>query len=99
MNSVNSFCDIYLIRHGQTQWNVEGRLQGHTDIPLNEEGEKRALKLKEKLEGIKFSAFFSSDLSRANKTAEIVTGLQKMEIVKTPDLRERSMGKWEGRLR
>lgn len=91
-------CQVYLIRHGRTAWNVEERLQGHTDIPLNEEGESQAYLLKEKLKNIQFSAVFSSDLSRANRTASIVLNSQKVEIIKTPALRERYMGVWEGRL-
>ncbi len=96
MNS--NYCEIYLIRHGQTNWNVEGKLQGHTDEPLNDDGEKQALVLQEKLNKINFSAVFSSDLSRASKTAKIVLGERCLEIVKTPALRERYMGSWEGRL-
>lgn len=89
-------CEVYLIRHGQTNWNVEGKLQGHTDEPLNEDGESQAHALKAKLEGVSFDAVFSSDLSRASKTAEIIIGSQ--DIVKDPALRERCMGAWEGHL-
>ena len=96
--SLNSCCEVYLIRHGQTKWNVEGKLQGHTDESLNEDGEKQALALRAKLEKIKFDAAFSSDLSRSNKTAAIVLGSQNIEIVRNPALRERYMGVWEGRL-
>lgn len=96
--SLNSCCEVYLIRHGQTRWNVEGKLQGHTDEPLNEDGEKQALLLKEKFKKINFAAAFSSDLSRASKTAAIALGSQNVEIVKTTALRERYMGLWEGRL-
>lgn len=96
--SLSSCCEVYLIRHGQTKWNVEGKLQGHTDEPLNEDGEDQALILRGKFEKIKFDAVFSSDLSRANKTAAIVLGPQKVKIVKHPALRERYMGGWEGRL-
>lgn len=95
--NLNSWCEVYLIRHGQTKWNVEGKLQGHTDEPLNEEGEKQAFVLREKFEKIRFAAAFSSDLSRANKTAAIVLGQQNVEIQKNPALRERYMGTWEGR--
>jgi 2,3-bisphosphoglycerate-dependent phosphoglycerate mutase len=94
----NSFCEIYLIRHGETEWNIQGKLQGHTDIPLNDEGEKQALKLKERLGSINFSAVFSSDLSRAKKTAAILLGSKNVKTIETPLLRERYMGLWEGRL-
>lgn len=96
--SASPYCEVYLIRHGQTKWNVEGKLQGHTDEPLNEEGEKQALVLKEKMEKVSFAAAFSSDLSRAHRTAAIVLGSQNVEIEKNPALRERYMGTWEGRL-
>lgn len=94
----NLYCDVYLIRHGETDWNIQGKLQGHTDIPLNELGELQALKLKEKFEQQNFSAVFSSDLSRARKTASIVLGAKQLNIIESPALRERYMGLWEGRL-
>ena len=97
MNEVN-YCDIYLIRHGETDWNTQGKLQGYTDIPLNEEGKRQALKLKEKLAHITFSAVFSSGLSRANKTATIILDSNELNIIETPALKERYMGPWEGRL-
>jgi broad specificity phosphatase PhoE len=90
-------CEIYVIRHGETDWNVEKRLQGHTDIPLNAEGEKQALQIKEKLEKIEFTAVFSSDLSRASQTAGIIMGEKREQVIKTTALRERYMGAWEGR--
>lgn len=93
----HSFCDVYLIRHGETDWNTEGRLQGHTDIPLNGEGEKQALMLQQKFKRVNFCEVFSSDLSRSRKTAEIVLGAKKIKIKETPILRERYMGMWEGR--
>ena len=56
---------IYFVRHGQTDWNKIGRIQGHTDIPLNKLGEEQALIVKEKLKEIKFDKVFSSPLKRA----------------------------------
>lgn len=96
--NTNSYCDVYLIRHGETEWNIQGKLQGHSDIPLNEQGEMQALKLKEKFEQQNFSAAFSSDLLRARKTAFIVLGSRELKINESPALRERYMGLWEGRL-
>ena len=64
---------IYVVRHGQTDWNLEGRFQGRIDIPLNEKGKSQAKKTKEKLEGIKFDKVFSSPLKRALETAKIIT--------------------------
>lgn len=51
---------IYVVRHGQTDWNLEGRFQGRIDIPLNEKGKSQAKKTKEKLEGIKFDKVFQA---------------------------------------
>jgi broad specificity phosphatase PhoE len=64
---------IYVVRHGQTDWNLEGRFQGRIDIPLNEKGKNQAKKTKEKLEGIEFDKVFSSPLKRALETAQIIT--------------------------
>lgn len=96
--TTNSYCDVYLIRHGETDWNIQGKLQGHTDVALNEKGELQALKLKEKFEQLNFSACFTSDLTRAKKTAVIALGSKQVKMVETPALRERYMGLWEGRL-
>ncbi|CAF2792067.1 unnamed protein product [Rotaria sp. Silwood2] len=94
----NMFVDIYLVRHGETDWNAQKRLQGHTDIPLNTQGKLQAYQLQEKFADIHFSKVFSSDLVRARLTAELILGSNKLTIIETPLLRERSMGTWEGRL-
>jgi broad specificity phosphatase PhoE len=94
----NVFIDIYLIRHGETDWNSQGKLQGHTDIPLNEKGKLQANQLQEKFADINFIKVFSSDLIRARATAEISLGSKKSTIIETSLLRERFMGPWEGRL-
>jgi 2,3-bisphosphoglycerate-dependent phosphoglycerate mutase len=88
---------IYLARHGQTDWNLEGRTQGGKDIPLNETGKQQAQQLKTRLAGIALSTVYSSTLSRSRQTAEIVHG--QTPIVSLPNLKERSFGKFEGRLR
>jgi len=87
---------IYVIRHGETDWNKQGRVQGHTDIPLNEDGERQAIELRAKLAGINFAKVFSSDLSRAYRTAQLFLDSQDIEIIKVPHLRERNRGRWEG---
>lgn len=89
--------EVYLIRHGETEWNVAGKIQGHTDIPLNENGAVQAQQLGEQLKHVPFSAVYSSDLARALKTASLATGLPEQEIKTTPLLRERHMGCFEGR--
>lgn len=91
------YCEIYLVRHGQTDWNKQEKMMGSSDIPLNETGKKQAIKVKEKLEAISFTAAFSSDKVRAYKTAHIILGGNNIPIIQTPALRECSFGMWEGR--
>ena len=67
---------IYVVRHGQTEWNSEGRLQGRNGLPLNEVGNVQANKLREALKKIKFDIVYSSPQTRAVQTAEIITGMQ-----------------------
>ena len=86
---------IYIVRHGQTNWNVIGRNQGRTDIELNQKGIEQALELKEKLKDIKFDKIFSSPLKRAYKTAQIITS---NEIIIDNRLIERANGILEGKL-
>lgn len=96
MTSLIRFCEVYFIRHGETDWNLEGRIQGHTDIPLNAKGISQALCLSELLADISFAAAFSSDLSRARQTAELILKPRTLPIFESPALRERSAGKMEG---
>lgn len=85
---------IYIVRHGETDWNKLGKIQGHTDIELNELGEKQALTVKEKLKDVKFDKVFSSPLKRAFKTAQIICD---GEIVADNRLKERFNGELEGK--
>ncbi|MCR8847462.1 histidine phosphatase family protein [Rossellomorea sp. SC111] len=66
---------IYVIRHGQTDWNKEGRLQGRKGLPLNDEGVRQAENLKQQLSHVSFDYVFSSPQKRAQETAEIATGM------------------------
>jgi len=86
---------IYLARHGQTDWNVERRMQGGTDTPLNATGRQQAAKLAERLRGIRLDAVYSSTLSRSRETAEIARG--PVPLTSLAGLGERRMGKFEGR--
>ncbi|MCX7955654.1 MAG: histidine phosphatase family protein [Patescibacteria group bacterium] len=89
---------FYLVRHGLTDWNIESRLQGQSDIPLNKKGEEQARQAAEKyFKNIHFDAVYSSDLVRAKKTAEIITLNKKITIETTKILRERSFGPHEGK--
>lgn len=87
---------IYLARHGQTDWNLEGRTQGQTDTALNATGRRQAAELKSQLAGILLGAVYSSTLSRSRETAEIVHG--NTPLISLPGLRERNFGKFQGKL-
>lgn len=90
--------EIFLIRHGETAWNAERRLQGHLDIPLNEEGERQAAALARALAGETVDMIVSSDLSRAASTARAVAELQGLPVHTDASLRERCFGAFEGLL-
>lgn len=87
---------LFLFRHGQTDWNLERRCQGHTDIPLNAKGINQARELAKKLEGHPLEVVYSSDLSRALETAELALEGRDIPIVPTERLRETHMGEAEG---
>ena len=87
---------LTFIRHGETDWNADGRLQGQTDRPLSDYGREQARQLAEDLQGEGFDAIYSSDLSRARETAEIVGARLGLRVELDPDLREKDWGNWEG---
>jgi broad specificity phosphatase PhoE len=87
---------LLLVRHGETDWNADGRLQGHTDRPLSDFGRRQARQLVEDLAEEKLDAIYASDLSRARETAEIVGARLGLAVVIDPDLREKDWGTWEG---
>ncbi len=89
---------LLLIRHGITDWNKEGRAQGHIDVPLNSEGVMQAENLAEHLfnQHRDIVAVYSSDLQRAYNTALKTAGKFKLPIVKSANLRENSMGDYDG---
>lgn len=87
---------IYLVRHGETDWNKKGLFQGHRDIDLNELGEKQAMALKDHLSPVAFDQVFASDLRRAKRTAEMLVDGRDVEVLEDPGLRERSFGPFEG---
>lgn len=91
---------IILVRHGETDWNREGRYQGKRDIPLNERGREQARALAEGLKGVRFDAAWASPLSRARDTALAVLEKQasKLELGSEPGLAEIDHGEWEGLL-
>jgi uncharacterized phosphatase len=88
---------IYLIRHGETDWNLQGRFQGREDIPLNENGRLQAQRCGQVLQGEHFEAIITSPLSRAKKTAEIIAGNIGVEnIIVEPKITERDFSKVSG---
>ncbi len=87
----------YLVRHGVTDWNRDGRLQGQTDIPLSEAGREQGRLTAKRLAGVSFVAAYASDLIRAQETASLVLEGRKVPLSLTPELRELNYGEWEGR--
>ena len=88
--------DILIIRHGQTAWNKKKRLQGHSDIPLNEEGRLQALTLAKTLQIEPLDVIFSSDLQRARQTANEIARYHQLTVHTDQALRERCYGICEG---
>ena len=87
---------IILTRHGITQWNIDKKYQGQSDTPLSKEGLEQAEKLAESLKNEKIDAVYSSDLLRAQKTAECIAGNHGLKVNTEPRLREIMFGEWEG---
>ena len=93
--TITRFC---LVRHGETDWNVARRLQGHTDIDLNTRGLAQANQMAHALKKInlQFDVLYTSDLQRAAKTARAIEGLFKTSAISNPALRERHLGALQG---
>lgn len=89
--------ELWLIRHGETDWNREGRIQGQTDTELNDLGREQAKRLAMRLEDESFDTVYSSDLSRAHETARIVLPNEEPHLDER--LREMSFGVLEGKKR
>jgi broad specificity phosphatase PhoE len=87
---------LLLVRHGETDWNRDGRWQGHSDTQLNDAGREQAHRVAGELGDV--DAIYSSDLARARETADIIAAqLGGLEVNVDQRLRERSFGAWEGR--
>ena len=89
---------IYLIRHGETEWNLNGRWQGHADVPLNPLGVRQAQLVAHRFlsEQLQVDALYSSDLDRAYQTARAIGNTMKLELQALPELREIDVGRWSG---
>ncbi len=88
---------IIAVRHGETAWNVDARIQGHLDIPLNATGLWQAHQLARALAAEPIAAIYASDLQRAHATAQAVASATGAPLVADPGLRERSFGALQGR--
>ena len=88
---------IIAIRHGETAWNVDTRIQGHLDIPLSANGRWQAERLAEALRDEPIKAIYASDLTRAWETAQYVGQVQSLPVIKEIGLRERDFGDFEGK--
>ena len=87
---------VILIRHGETEWNRQRRMQGHSDSPLSETGLRQAVLLGKRLAQMQFDALYSSDSGRAHHTARIVAEATGHPLIVEPGLRERNFGVFEG---
>ncbi|WNQ09655.1 histidine phosphatase family protein [Paenibacillus aurantius] len=87
---------LFLTRHGETEWNLDGKIQGHKDSPLTMLGKQQAGWLCDALGSIQINAIYSSTSQRAYETAEILRGQREINIVKNERLMEINMGTWEG---
>jgi broad specificity phosphatase PhoE len=87
---------FYIIRHGETEWNIKGIIQGHKDSPLTKNGINQAKQMANMFRKIKFAKIFSSDLLRAKRTAEIIALEKNMAIKTSRLLRERLTGEFQG---
>ncbi|QNK80675.1 histidine phosphatase family protein [Nakamurella sp. PAMC28650] len=87
---------LILMRHGETDWNAQARLQGHRDIPLNSVGVAQAVAAAPSVAALSPEVIISSDLSRARSTAVPVSALTGLPVSFDARLRETSMGRWEG---
>ena len=89
---------FYIVRHGQTNWNILGKTQGHGNSDLTKKGEEQALELSEAIKKYPIDCIYTSDLGRAVQTAEIVGNNIGLTVNKTEALREMGFGVWEGLL-
>jgi probable phosphoglycerate mutase len=87
---------ICFVRHGETDWNIEKRIQGHIDIPLNQKGRTQALAMGFSAAHHRFDALYSSDLGRAMDTARAIGECEGLELRLLPQLRERNFGIFQG---
>ncbi|ESR39083.1 phosphoglycerate mutase-like protein 4 [Citrus sinensis] len=92
------YCEIIVVRHGETPWNVQGKVQGQLDVELNEVGREQAVSVAERLaKEFKISVIYSSDLKRALETAQTIANrCGGLKVIEDPELRERHLGDLQG---
>lgn len=91
------YTTMYLVRHGETEWNTQDILQGHLDSALTARGVQQARALVERFKDIHFDGIFSSDVARARRTAEILALERELMVGTTQLLRERNWGRYDGK--
>ncbi|WP_242661377.1 histidine phosphatase family protein [Alkaliphilus metalliredigens] len=89
--------NLYIVRHGETEWNTQRRMQGWQDSNLTERGIEDARALHDHLIKVEFDSIYASPSSRAFKTAELIKGERKLKIIKDDNIREIGLGNWEGK--
>lgn len=87
---------LYIVRHGETDWNRARKVQGHTDIPLNDCGRRLARETGERMKEVKIDAAYTSPLSRAKETAQLILGDREIPLIEDSRLEEISFGSYEG---
>ena len=87
---------LFIVRHGETVWNREGRIQGHTDVALSDKGKDQAARLADRLSSVSFDAAYASDLCRASATASLILQGRDVPLYPTSRLREYHKGAFEG---
>lgn len=88
--------NLYVVRHGQTDWNIQGRIQGSTDVELNSNGINQAKQTAELLKNIDFDVIYSSPLKRTIDTAKLINEYHNINIIKDGRIIERNFGDFEG---
>ena len=93
---MNKMTRIFLVRHGETEWNKSLRYQGHRDISLSDTGRRQAEKIAARLSTERIDAAYSSDLSRALETAKAISSFHNLNVNIVTELKETNFGRWEG---
>jgi phosphoserine phosphatase len=96
MSDPNNRTTAILVRHGETEWNVSGRIQGHNDSGLTALGAEQGRRAAERLSEVSLAAIYSSTSSRARDTAELIAAPHNLTVQQVADLRERCYGDYEG---